>query len=269
MPAADQTLDAGKSWLLARLERGAHPLDGLDPDAARRTIDALTGLDPEPWTAAWGGLADDFAARAQAATDRSEQRDLWFQAYRAAFMGRYPVPNHPLKQREYDRAREFFLNATTLEDPPLEVVELPFEDSRLRFYLTRPAAGDARPPVAMVWAGIDTWKEEMHVRLGSADALARVRGAARRYARGRRVAGARGARRRAPVDPDLRLARDARRSRRRPLRRDRRLVRRLLGDEARLHPPRPARAARSTGAAACTSRSRPSGSRSRATPPRT
>jgi esterase FrsA len=173
MPTADQTLDAGKSWLLTRLARGAHPLDGLDPDAARRTIDSLTGLDPEPWTAAWGGLADEFAAAAQGASDRAEERDQWFQAYRAAFMGRYPVPNHPLKQREYDRAREFFLNATTLEDPPLEVVGLPFEDSKLRFYLTRPATGEARPPVAMVWAGIDTWKEEMHVRLG---ALMRSRG---------------------------------------------------------------------------------------------
>ena len=173
MRVADETLADGKAWLLARLERGAHPLDGLDPDAARSTIDALTGLDPEPWTAAWGALADDFAARAQASTDRATERELWFQAYRAAFMGRYPVPNHPLKQREYERAREFFLKATALEDPPLEVVELPFEDSRLRFYLTRPASGDPRPPVAMVWAGIDTWKEEMHGRLG---ALFRSRG---------------------------------------------------------------------------------------------
>jgi len=168
-----ETLAAGKAWLLARLEGGAHPLDGLDPDAARATIAALTGLDPEAWTAAWGGLADTFAARARAATDRATQRELWFQAYRAAFIGRYPVPNHPLKQRQYERAREFFLNATALEDPPLEVVELPFEHSRLRFYLTRPATGENRPPVAMVWAGIDTWKEEMHVRLG---ALMRSRG---------------------------------------------------------------------------------------------
>ena len=173
MPGEDDTLAAGKAWLLTRLDRGAHPLDGLDPDAARATIDGLTGLDPEPWTAAWGALADDFAARAEAATDRADQRELWFQAYRAAFMGRYPVPNHPLKEQQYARAREFFLNATTLEDPPLEAVELPFEDSELRFYLTRPAGGPERPPVAMVWAGIDTWKEEMHVRLG---ALMRSRG---------------------------------------------------------------------------------------------
>ena len=58
-----ETLAAGKAWLLARLEGGAHPLDGLDPDAARATIAALTGLDPEAWTAAWGGLADTFAAK--------------------------------------------------------------------------------------------------------------------------------------------------------------------------------------------------------------
>jgi pimeloyl-ACP methyl ester carboxylesterase len=145
----------------------------LDPDAAAATIDALTGLDPEPWTAAWGGLADQFAARAQAARDRVSAHELWLAAYRAAFMGRYPVPNHPLKAREYERSREFFLRATALEEPPLEVVEVPFESGALRFYLTRPADGSSRPPVAMVWAGIDTWKEEMHGRLG---ALLRSRG---------------------------------------------------------------------------------------------
>jgi esterase FrsA len=171
---ADALAD-GKQWLLARLERGAHPLDGLDPASARATIDALTGLDPEAWTAAWGGLADEFAERARAAPEAAEQRELWFQAYRAAFMGRYPVPNHPRKEEQYARAREYFLEATALEDPPLEVVEIPFEDSELRFYVTRPATGVERPPVAMVWAGIDTWKEEMHARLG---ALLRSRGLA-------------------------------------------------------------------------------------------
>lgn len=107
----------------------------------------------------------------------STQREMWLQAYRAAFLGRYPVPNHPLKQRQYDRARHFFLNATMLEEPPLEAIEIPFrgrpgEGEMIRFYLTRPSHGE-RPPVAMVWAGIDTWKEEMHGRLG---ALLRSRG---------------------------------------------------------------------------------------------
>lgn len=175
---SERTLENGKAWLRQHLDRGAHPLDGLDPAAARTTIDGLTGLDPASWTAAWGSLADEFATRARDTNDRDTQREMWLQAYRAAFMGRYPIPNHPLKQREYERAREFFLNATALEAPPLEVIEIPFvgragEGDRLRFYVMRPPHAPERPPVAMVWAGIDTWKEEMHARLG---ALLRSRG---------------------------------------------------------------------------------------------
>jgi esterase FrsA len=165
-------LEAGREWLRVRLERRLHPLDGLDPDAAARTIDALKGLDPESWSEAWGGLADEFVSRAQAATDRESERRLWWQAYQAAFVGRYPVPNHPLKEQLYTRAREYFLRAGAIDEPAVEAIELPFQGrpgdgDRLRFYLTRPQNGDPCPPVAMAWAGIDTWKEEMHERMGA------------------------------------------------------------------------------------------------------
>jgi esterase FrsA len=171
-------LEAGKDWLRVRLERRAHPLDHLDPGAAARTIDSLAGLDPESWTNAWGGLADEFAAKAESFQGTPEERHLWAQAYQASFLGRYPVPNHELKIEQYARAREFFMRAGALEDPPIEVIELPFdgrpgEGDRLRFYLTKPVGGAERPPVAMAWAGIDTWKEEMHLRMG---ALLRSRG---------------------------------------------------------------------------------------------
>lgn len=172
-------LDAGKAWLRERVERGLHPIEGLDRAAALATIERLSGLDPEPWAAAWGGLADDFATRAHAAGDPGERHRLWLQAYQAAFLGRYPVPNHPLKAELYSRAREYFLAAAALEQPPLEVVEVPFagrggEGETVRFYLTRPE-GVARPRVALAWGGIDTWKEESHARLG---ALLRARGLA-------------------------------------------------------------------------------------------
>jgi dipeptidyl aminopeptidase/acylaminoacyl peptidase len=88
------------------------------------------------------------------------------QAYRFSFLGRYPIPNHPAKERQYERAREFFLRATSLDDPPLQAVTVPFEGREVRFYVSRPS-GVERPPVAMVWGGIDTWKEEMYERLGS------------------------------------------------------------------------------------------------------
>ncbi len=164
-------LHAGRAWLLDRVERGVHPVDGLDADAARRAIAGLTGLGPEPWTETWGTLAEDFARQARQTMDRPARHELWLQAYHAAFLGRYPVPNHPLKAELYDRARQYFIEATALESPPLEVVEVPFsgredEGTRVRFYLTRPPDVE-RPAVVLVWGGIDTWKEETHARLGS------------------------------------------------------------------------------------------------------
>jgi dipeptidyl aminopeptidase/acylaminoacyl peptidase len=172
-------LDAGKAWLRERVERGLHPIDGLDRAAALATIERLSGLEPEPWAAAWGGLAEDFAERARTTEDPAQRHHLWLQAYNAAFLGRYPVPNHPLKAELYDRARAYFLEATALEQPPLEAVEVPFagrdgEGKTVRFYLTRPE-GVERPRVALAWGGIDTWKEESHARLG---ALLRARGLA-------------------------------------------------------------------------------------------
>ncbi len=172
-------LDAGKVWLRERVERGLHPIDGLDRAAALATIERLSGLEPEPWAAAWGGLAEDFAERARTTEDPARRHYLWLQAYNAAFLGRYPVPNHPLKAELYDRARAYFLEATALEQPPLEAVEVPFagrdgEGETVRFYLTRPD-GVERPRVALAWGGIDTWKEESHARLG---ALLRARGLA-------------------------------------------------------------------------------------------
>jgi acetyl esterase/lipase len=174
-----RTLEDGRAWLLERLERGVHPFGGIDPAVARSAIEGLGGLDPESWAVAWGAVADRDAAAAEAATDRTAEREAWLQAYHASFLGRYPVPNHPAKERQYERARAFFQRATALDEPPVEVVEVPFEGregegDRVRFYVMRPP-GVERPPVVMTWAGIDTWKEEMHLRLGG---FFRDRGAA-------------------------------------------------------------------------------------------
>jgi esterase FrsA len=172
MTVSDQrSLEDGRAWLRQRLERGVHPLDGLEQDAAREAVETLRGLDPESWAAAWGAGADRFVAEAAQAPDPGARREAWLQAYRFSFVGRYPVPNHPAKERQYARAREFFRNATSLDDPPLQTVTVPFEGREregreVRFYVVRPR-GVERPPVVMVWGGIDTWKEEMYERMGA------------------------------------------------------------------------------------------------------
>jgi len=46
--AAQSCFGPGKAWLLGRLDRGVHPLDGMELEAARATIAKLRGLEPEP-----------------------------------------------------------------------------------------------------------------------------------------------------------------------------------------------------------------------------
>ena len=242
MTEADQrSLEDGRNWLLQRLELGAHPLDGLDEDTARATIESLVGMDPESWAAAWGAAAERFAAAAERGDDPAAKREALLQAYGFAFIGRYPIPNHPAKERLYDRARALFLAATSLDDPPVERVTVPFdgrdgEGSEIPFYLLRPF-GIERPPVVMFWGGIDTWKEEAYSRMGT---LLRSRGFAvllldmPGVGESPVLAGPDAERQWTPVFDWL--ARVAT-TRRQPLRCRRRLVRRLLGDEARVHAP--------------------------------
>jgi esterase FrsA len=152
-------MNDGRAWLRERLERRAHPLDTVNEEAARDAIATLPGLDPESWAFTWGAVADRFA-------NQADSRDEWLEAYRFSFLGRFPVPNHPAKERQYERAREFFLRAVSLDDPPVERVAVPLDGGELPFYVLRPA-GVERPPVVMVWGGIDTWKEEMYERTGT------------------------------------------------------------------------------------------------------
>ena len=161
-----RSLADSREWLAQRLERRAHPLDTVDGEAAREAIDSLPGLDPEAWAGAWGAVAERFATAAAATDDLAARRESLLQAYRLSFLGRYPVPNHPAKERQYARARELFLAATSLDEPPVERVSVPVDGGALPFYVLRPA-GVERPPVVMVWGGIDTWKEEMYERTGS------------------------------------------------------------------------------------------------------
>src|SRR5206468_10089222 len=83
-----------------------------------------------------------------------------FQAYAFNFVGRYPSPNHPAKQRCYERAIANIVKLAPAFDPPVEIARVPFEDGQEVICYLRKPAGVERPPVAMVWGGIDSWKEE-------------------------------------------------------------------------------------------------------------
>jgi acetyl esterase/lipase len=166
-----RTLSNAKEWLLVHLDQKRHPLNAIDVDLARRTIEQLTSLEPEPWADDWltqaTQLADE-AERFEAEGNSSLAREAWWQSYQFAFLGRYPAPLHPAKMTAYDHARAAFMRATAFDDPPVERVTVPFagrtgEGKEIAFYVARtPERGGAT--AVIVWGGVDAWKEESYIR---------------------------------------------------------------------------------------------------------
>src|SRR5258708_2424049 len=52
-----------------------------------------------------------------------------------------------------------FRKAAKHFDPPLEIIEIPFEGNKLVGYLQKPP-GVTKPAVVMHWGGVDGWKED-------------------------------------------------------------------------------------------------------------
>jgi hypothetical protein len=163
-----KTLAEAKAWMLARLGSRTHPMNALPPDEGRAWIAGVPGLDGESWGGHWGGLGDAVLAearRAEQSGDPAAARALYQKASGLYFMGRFPCPNHPAKQRCAIAEREAYLAGARLWDLPIRKVVLPFdgregEGGELVLLLRRPA-GVAKPPVVIMWGGVDACKEQM------------------------------------------------------------------------------------------------------------
>lgn len=168
-----RTIENAREWLHAHLDTRAHPFNAINVDAARPVVDSLTSLEPEIWAPAWLEVAHRFAAEAEAAQQNNrsaDAREAWWQAYQFSFVARFPTPVHPAKEAAYDLSRDYFMRAVSLDTPALERIALPFADgdregrNEVVFYVARPLNVSGPLPVAIVWGGIDMWKEETYIR---------------------------------------------------------------------------------------------------------
>ncbi|MCY1667466.1 alpha/beta hydrolase family protein [Rhizobium sp. SL86] len=163
-----RSLENAKAWMRDRLAKRIHPLGLTDPQATLQTIDTLEGLDGARWAKAWIATGNAFKAKADAllsSGDTAAARDAYYQAYGFYFLGRFPCPNHPGKEESYRLELEAYAKFGALADPPIKPVSLPFDapdalSNEIRFYLRKPA-GVEKPPVVIMWGGVDAWKEEM------------------------------------------------------------------------------------------------------------
>ena len=167
-PNAPRTLDNAKQWMAYRAYKQMHPMNNLSYDDTVRVLETLTGLDGENWAKAWRDAGEEAwqeAEKAENSGDSSLAEKHYLRAHGYFFLGRFPCPNHPDKLRCAERERDAYLKAGAHFDPPVHKVVVPFagregEGTEVVFYYRRPK-GVEKPPVVLMWGGIDAWKEQM------------------------------------------------------------------------------------------------------------
>ncbi|WP_229506735.1 alpha/beta hydrolase family protein [Pseudoduganella rivuli] len=170
-----KTLEETKAWMRAKLAARAHPMNAVAPEDALPLIDSLAGLDGASWAAVWGGAGDAALAQAEAAERTSgavAASALYMRASGLYFMGRFPCPNHPDKLRCAEMERKTYLLAARAWETPVRQVRIPFtgregEGNEVVVLYRRPKYVP-RPPVVVMWGGVDAWKEQM---TGASDAF--------------------------------------------------------------------------------------------------
>jgi esterase FrsA len=159
----ERSLDEVKAEFLRRAGR-LNPFEDIRRDDAERVMASLKSLDKDEWAAAWSkvgrGYEEKADARAKAGAGGAELSELYLHAFDACRVGRYPTPNSPGKLDAYRHSLRMFRKAARFFDPPLEIIELPFDGgSKLIGYLQLPP-GVNKPPVVLHWGGVDGWKED-------------------------------------------------------------------------------------------------------------
>jgi hypothetical protein len=136
-------------------------------DEIAPVVTGLKSVDREDWAKAFSDLApahEERAAKAEAAGDAETAKKEYLIAYDYYHVARYPAPNSPGKLVAYRKSQENFHKAARYFDPPLERVAMPFKgrsgEGNASIGLLRKPRGAAKPPVVVIWGGIDAFKEE-------------------------------------------------------------------------------------------------------------
>jgi len=164
---AARPMDEVKKELHERAKGNRNPFLYTIYNEVAPVIDRLESVDREDWARAFGVLAaphEQRAAKAEGAGDSAAARREYLIAYDCHHVARYPAPNSPGKLAAYRKSQNNFHKAAHYFDPPLERVEMPFKgragEGTASTGLLRKPKGVSRPPLVVIWGGIDAFKEE-------------------------------------------------------------------------------------------------------------
>jgi len=147
---------------------GLHPMVFTSYEDHQRVFAQLKSLDHDAWAQTYGAAArpfEELGRKAEAAGDRRAAKDHYLHAYGLYRMARFPTTNSPGKRAAYAKSQEMFLAAMRYAPFAIERVEIPFKgrpgegDKAVGYFLHRKESA-ARRPLLILWAGIDTFKED-------------------------------------------------------------------------------------------------------------
>jgi pimeloyl-ACP methyl ester carboxylesterase len=155
----ERTIDEIKTESLARAQRGAYPLGGLDPKDVAQALNRIRTRDRDEWAAGWGHVAQSYMDQARQATSPQQAAAAYKKAWRLYYFAQWPVPNSPGKQAAYDQAVDAYLKYAQTMDPPLELVKIPFEGKTITGYMRLPRQPAGQVPMILAISGLDSRKE--------------------------------------------------------------------------------------------------------------
>jgi len=154
-----RTLAELKAEVQERADRNAYPVSGLDAGEVREALANLKTLDRDEWASVWSAAGDRHMAQARL-LDPAKHYKYAFEYY---LFARFPLENSPGKVKAYDKALEAFAAYAKLQNPPIEIVRIPFEGKEIVGYLRLPKG--ARPaPLILTIGGLDGRKENASFR---------------------------------------------------------------------------------------------------------
>ncbi|MGE5302039.1 MAG: alpha/beta hydrolase family protein [Alphaproteobacteria bacterium] len=166
-PFGARPLEEVKKELLGRAQTNRNPFLYARYEEVAPVIHALRSVNREEWARAFSALArphEQRAAQAEAAGDVAQARAEYLIAYDCYHVARYPAPNSPGKLSAYRKSQEYFHKAARYLDPPLERVEMAFRgragEGAVSIGLLRKPKNIVKPPLVVIWGGIDAFKEE-------------------------------------------------------------------------------------------------------------
>jgi len=163
--AAPRTLAELKAEVQERADRHAYPVSELDSAEVREALGMLKSLDRDEWAAAWSAIGDRHLAqgRSAEASGSATASKHYKYAFEYYLFARFPLENSPGKVKAYDKALVAFAAYAKLQNPPIEIVRIPFEGKEIVGVLRLPA--NVRPaPLVVTIGGLDGRKENASFR---------------------------------------------------------------------------------------------------------